>query len=62
VQTDSAEQFRNPFGRPIDFNGIEVRCGYTWNSRKFDQFFDCRVEPSVDGIEDFFGCGHGRAG
>jgi hypothetical protein len=27
-----------------------------------DQFFDCRIEPTIDGVEDFSGCRHGRAG
>jgi hypothetical protein len=48
VQADSAEQFRNPFGRPLDLGGIETRCGYAWDSREIDQFFDGRIEPTID--------------
>jgi hypothetical protein len=62
VQTNIVKQLRNPFGRPLDFNGIEARCGYAWDSREIDQFFDCRIESAINGVEDFSGGRHGRAG
>jgi hypothetical protein len=62
VQTNIAEQFRNPFGRPLDVNRIEARCGYAWDSREIDQFTDRRIESTINGVEDFSGSRHGRAG
>jgi hypothetical protein len=61
VQTDTTEKFRDSFGRPLDFNRIETRSGYARDSREIDQILDRRIEPTIDGIEDFSGGRHGRA-